>query len=125
MVCIKLPLVSLATNAFQGPIVPILSWSTEQEVITRVNDTLSGLGGSVWSGDPERALRIAQCVQAGTIWINGFEKPLPQGYFSGHKESGFGGEWGVRGLHSYCNVQVIHQYKGDVAKAVVPTCTHL
>jgi acyl-CoA reductase-like NAD-dependent aldehyde dehydrogenase len=83
----------------------------------RVNYTLSGLGGSVWSNDLNRALRIAQHIEAGTIWINSFEKPLPQGYFSGYKESGVGGEWGTRGLFSYCQVQVIHYYKGVVGKS--------
>ena len=101
---------------YLGPIVPILSWLTEEEVLTLVNNTLSGLDGSVWLGDPECALRIAHRIEAGTIWINSFEKPLLQGYFAGHKESGVGGEWGVRGLYSYCKVQVIHYYKADVAK---------
>jgi acyl-CoA reductase-like NAD-dependent aldehyde dehydrogenase len=105
-----------STDLKVGPIVPIQSWQTEEELLARVNDTLSGLGGSVWSGDPERAQNIAQRIEAGTIWVNSFEKPLPQGYFSGHKESGVGGEWGVRGLYSYCNVQVIHHYKGNVGK---------
>ncbi|CZR58773.1 related to aldehyde dehydrogenase (NAD+), mitochondrial [Phialocephala subalpina] len=75
-----------------GRIVPILSWSTEEEVVTRVIDTISGLGGSVWSGNLERALSIAHRVKAGTNRINSFEKPLPQGYFSGHKESVVGGD---------------------------------
>lgn len=71
----------------------------------------------MWSADPGRAQSIAQRIEAGTIWINSSEKPLPNGYFSGHKESGLGGEWGTRGLSSYCNVQVIHRYKGNVGKA--------
>lgn len=82
-----------------------------------MNDTKTGLGGSVWSSDPVRAQNLAQQIEAGTIWINSYEKPLPQGFFSGHKESGLGGEWGVRGLGSYCNVQVIHSYKENVGKA--------
>lgn len=100
-----------------GPIVPIQSWKNEDELLARVNDTLSGLGGSVWCGDIDRAKNIAKRIEAGTIWINSFAKPLPQGYFSGHKESGVGGEWGTRGLYSYCNVQVIHRYKEPVQKA--------
>ncbi|KAH8810791.1 aldehyde dehydrogenase, partial [Xylogone sp. PMI_703] len=97
-----------------GPIIPIQSWSSEDELLSRVNNTLSGLGGSVWTSDATRAQRIARRIEAGTIWINSFEKPLPQGYFSGHKESGLGGEWGIRGLYSYCKVQTIHFYKDRV-----------
>ena len=94
----------------------MLSWRTEDELIKRVNDTTSGLGGAVWSGDLERAQRIGSKIEAGSIWINSFEKPLPQGYLSAHKESGVGGEWGRQGLYSYMSPQVVHMYKGSVAK---------
>jgi acyl-CoA reductase-like NAD-dependent aldehyde dehydrogenase len=94
-----------------GPIVPLLSWSSEEEVIARVNDTTSGLGGTVWSADLDKAQRLGNQIEAGTIWINSLEKPLPQGDFAGHKESGVGGEWGRHGLYSHCNAQCIHIYK--------------
>jgi acyl-CoA reductase-like NAD-dependent aldehyde dehydrogenase len=44
---------------------PLLKWSNDDEVLDRVNDTLQGLGGSVWSRDLERATRIAQAIQSG------------------------------------------------------------
>ncbi|KAL2062743.1 hypothetical protein VTL71DRAFT_5815 [Oculimacula yallundae] len=94
-----------------GPIVPVLSWKTEEEVLSRANDTMSGLGGSVWSRDIDTAYRLADAIDSGTVWINSFGKPLPQGYFSGHKESGMGGELGRHGLLSYCNAKSIHHYK--------------
>ncbi|KAH6677727.1 aldehyde dehydrogenase [Halenospora varia] len=100
-----------------GPIVPMLTWSSESDLIARVNDTQTGLGGAVWSSDLDRAQRIARQIEAGTIWINSFEKPLAQAYFSGHKESGIGGEGGKLGLYHYVNTQVIHMYRGDVGKA--------
>ncbi|KAJ3535741.1 hypothetical protein NM208_g7014 [Fusarium decemcellulare] len=94
-----------------GPIVPLMKWTDEDEVIRRANDTLTGLGGAVWSKDIDRARRLADRIEAGTIWINSFEKPLPQAHLAGYKESGLGGEWGRRGLLAYCKPQVIHQYK--------------
>ncbi|KUJ13663.1 aldehyde dehydrogenase [Mollisia scopiformis] len=99
-----------------GPIVPMMPWSTEEELIPRVNDTRTGLGGSIYCADIERANKIASQIEAGTVWINSFERPLPQAFFSGHKESGLGGELGRHGLLSYMNPQVIHLYKTDVAK---------
>ncbi|RSL90683.1 hypothetical protein CEP52_014521 [Fusarium oligoseptatum] len=84
-----------------GPIVPVQSWSDEDELLSRVNNTPTGLGGAVWSSDIDRAHRIASRIHAGTIWINSFEKPLPQAYLAGHKESGVGGEWGRHGLLSF------------------------
>lgn len=92
----------------------MLKWSDEDEVIARVNDTTTGLGGAVWSKDLERAQRLGKRIEAGTIWINSFEKPIAQGYLSGHKESGVGGEWGRRGLYSFCNTQCTHIYKAKV-----------
>ncbi|RKL38875.1 hypothetical protein BFJ72_g7005 [Fusarium proliferatum] len=104
----------VVTHEAFGPIVPLMKWKTEDEVIKRANNTLSGLGGAVWSKDVDHAQRLADRIEAGTIWINSFEKPLPQAHLAGHKESGVGGEWGRRGLSVYCQPQVIHCYKSQV-----------
>ncbi|OJJ65112.1 hypothetical protein ASPSYDRAFT_138620 [Aspergillus sydowii CBS 593.65] len=93
-----------------GPIIPLLSWSTEEEVLSRVNDTKSGLGACVWSRDAEAAQRFGRQLEAGSLWINSFAKPHPAGYLAGQKQSGIGGEWGRQGLLSYCNAQSIHVY---------------
>lgn len=99
-----------------GPIVPLVKWSSEADVIERVNSTNTGLGGSVWSGDIEYAQKLARQMDTGSVWINSFGKPVPQGYLAGRKESGINGEWGIDGLLGYCNVQTIHCYKQDVKK---------
>ncbi|RDL36030.1 ALDH-like protein [Venustampulla echinocandica] len=100
-----------------GPIVPMMKWDNEAELLARVNDTNTGLGGAVWSSDLEQAQRIAKQIEAGTIWINNNEMPLSRAYFSGHKESGIGGEGGRLGLLAYMNTQVIHMYKSDVGRS--------
>jgi acyl-CoA reductase-like NAD-dependent aldehyde dehydrogenase len=102
-----------------GPIVPLLAWEDEISLLERVNDTNTGLGGAVWSADIERANRLASQIEAGTVWINGFERPLAQAYMSGHKESGIGGEQGSHGLLAYMNAQVVHWYKADIGKAKI------
>ncbi|KAF3002316.1 hypothetical protein E8E14_004694 [Neopestalotiopsis sp. 37M] len=104
----------VVTGEAFGPIVPVMKWKDEDEVIRRANDTLTGLGGAVWSDDLVRARRIADQIEAGTIWINSFEKPLPQAHLSGYKQSGVGGEWGREGLMAYCKPQVVHCYKAPV-----------
>lgn len=86
-------------------------------MISRVNDTNTGLGGAVWSADLDRADRIGRQIEAGSVWINGFERPLAQAYMAGHKESGIGGEQGKHGLLAYMNAQVLHLYKEDIGKA--------
>ncbi|KAF5023094.1 hypothetical protein F66182_4851 [Fusarium sp. NRRL 66182] len=88
-----------------GPILPLLSWKDEQDVIERANDTRLGLGASVWSGNLETAERVAKCLDAGSVWVNSHFEITPTAPFGGHKESGIGAEWGVNGLKGFCNVQ--------------------
>lgn len=97
-----------------GPIIPVLTWKTDDEVVGRVNATQSGLGASVWSKDAERAQRLARRLEAGTVWVNNFPKPVPMGFFNGWKQSGIGGEWGRQGLYSYVNTRSIHCYKNKL-----------
>ena len=73
---------------------PTQPWSDEEEVIKRANSSLAGLGACVWGNDVEHAERIARRLEAGSVWVNSWEKPTPQALFGGHKESGIGGEWG-------------------------------
>ena len=94
-----------------GPIVPTQPWSDEEEVIKRANNTNAGLGACVWGKDVERAERIGKRLQAGSVFINSWEKATPQAFFGGHKESGIGGEWGKEGFKAYCNAHVMHTYK--------------
>ncbi|KAK4555962.1 hypothetical protein LTR86_007182 [Recurvomyces mirabilis] len=94
-----------------GPIVPTQPWTDEEEVIRRANNTNAGLGACVWGKDVERAERIGKRLQAGSVFVNSWEKPTPQAIFGGHKESGIGGEWGKEGIKAYCNAHVLHTYK--------------
>jgi acyl-CoA reductase-like NAD-dependent aldehyde dehydrogenase len=94
-----------------GPIVPTQPWEDEEEVIDRANNTLTGLGACVWGKDVARAEKIARRLEAGSVFVNSWEKPTPQAIFGGHKESGIGGEGGSMGLLAYCNAHVIHVYK--------------
>ena len=73
---------------------PTQPWDDEEEVIRRANNSLAGLGACVWGKDVERAERIGKRLQAGSVFVNSWEKPTPQAIFGGHKESGIGGEWG-------------------------------
>lgn len=88
-----------------GPILPILKWSDEEDVIERANNTDMGLGASVWSSDLEEAERIGRQLDAGTIWVNTHFELDPSVPFGGHKSSGLGSEWGVSGLTQFCNSQ--------------------
>ncbi|KAI0413544.1 aldehyde dehydrogenase [Xylaria grammica] len=90
-----------------GPVLPVMKWSDEQDVIKRVNATDLGLGASVWTRDSVQADRMASQLQAGNIWINCHAEMQPSTPFAGHKQSGFGVEMGEDGLKAYCNVQSV------------------
>ena len=94
-----------------GPIIPILKWRDEDEVIARANDTHMGLGASVWSSDLSEAERIARQLDAGIVWINSHLEMSPLVPFGGHKQSGIGSELGMAGLKAYGDLQTLYLKK--------------
>jgi acyl-CoA reductase-like NAD-dependent aldehyde dehydrogenase len=103
-----------------GPILPVQPWTDLEEVIARANDTNTGLGASLWTKDIERGEEIAQRLQAGNVFVNSWTKPVPQAFFSGHKESGVGGEWGNTGKFGL-KTAVFHLYSSAVL-TLKPRC---
>ena len=90
-----------------GPILPMMKWSDEDDVIARANGTDSALGASVWTKDMDRATRMADQLVAGSVWVNSHFDISPNAPFGGHKGSGLGTEWGINGLLGYCNSQTL------------------
>ena len=90
-----------------GPIVPLLQWTDEEDVISRANDTRFGLGASVWSQDLKRGERMARRLEAGSVWVNMHFEVQAHVPYGGHKWSGMGTEWGVAGLKQWCNGQSV------------------
>lgn len=95
-----------------GPLLPILTFRDEAEVLERANATHFGLSGSVWSGNVARATELAGEMDCGTVWVNQHLTLLPIAPVGGHKWSGIGVENGSWGLVSYTDIQTI-----SVAKA--------
>jgi len=85
-----------------------LKWRDEKEVIHRANDSLMGLGASVWSKDLEKAESVAKKLKAGNVWINTHLELQYNAPFGGHKQSGIGYEYGAGGLKAYCNAQSLY-----------------
>lgn len=101
-----------------GPIVPLMEWSDDNEVIQRANSSDMGLGASVWSSDIDRAVRIGECLEAGSVWINEHIAIKPTATFGGHKQSGIGCEWGTDGLRGYCNTQTVFLNQRQTASSL-------
>ncbi|PHH64306.1 hypothetical protein CDD81_4790 [Ophiocordyceps australis] len=94
-----------------GPIVPLLKWSDDQDVVARANGLRTGLGASVWSRDVVRAERMARELKAGCVWVNSHFDLAPNVPFGGHRESGLGVEMGLEGFKSYTNLRSLWVWK--------------
>ena len=91
---------TIAQEEIFGPVLSVIPYDTEEDAIRIANDTIYGLAGGVWSGDPERALRVARKIRAGQVDINGGSfNPLAP--FGGYKQSGLGRELGEFGMDEY------------------------
>ncbi|GEN99262.1 aldehyde dehydrogenase [Novosphingobium sediminis] len=90
-----------------GPVMPLMKFSSDDEVIARANNSDYGLAGAVWTKDTERGVKIAEQLETGTVWINEFLHLSPFAPFGGHKQSGFGAEYGIEGLKEFTYSQVI------------------
>ncbi|MAY19569.1 MAG: aldehyde dehydrogenase [Erythrobacteraceae bacterium] len=90
-----------------GPVMPLMKFSSEDEVIARANASDYGLAGAVWTSNPEKGVEIAEQLETGTVWINEYMHLSPFAPFGGHKQSGFGAEYGLDGLKEFTYPQVI------------------
>ena len=97
---------TIAQEEIFGPVLSILPYDSEAEAIEIANDTIYGLAGGVWSGDPERAMRVARKMRTGQVDVNG-GRYNPLAPFGGYKQSGVGRELGVFGLEEYLQVKSI------------------
>ncbi len=87
-----------------GPILPLVTYRDEEEALAMANDSIYGLGASVWSADPERALAVAERIESGVAFVNAHvQSPLAirRMPFGGIKQSGMGWENSPAGLEEY------------------------
>ena len=94
-----------------GPVMPVLKYSSLDDAIARANDSEYGLGGTVWSSDPQRALKVAERLETGTVWINKHLDLPPEIPYGGVKQSGFGVELGQQGLEEFTRMRIINMAK--------------
>lgn len=97
----------IAREEIFGPVMSILKFKNEQEVIERANSSEYGLAAAVVSRDIGRALQVSQGLRAGSVWINCYDVFDAASPFGGYKQSGIGRELGEYGLQNYTEVKVI------------------
>jgi len=98
---------TIARDEIFGPVQQIIKFKTLEEVLPRANNTRYGLAASVFTKDLDKAITIANSVQAGTVWVNCYHTVVPQAPFGGFKESGIGREHGEEGIKEYCEVKTV------------------
>ncbi|MEA2682757.1 MAG: aldehyde dehydrogenase [Chloroflexota bacterium] len=100
------PDMTIAREEIFGPVVSIIAYDTEDDAVRIANDSIYGLAGAVWSGDGERAKRVARRIRTGQVDINGggFNMLAP---FGGYKQSGNGRELGTFGFEEFLEVKAL------------------
>lgn len=104
------PDMRIAREEIFGPVISILTYKTEAEVIAEANNTVYGLASYIQSGDPKRAQHVARKMRTGSVYINypGGDMGAP---FGGYKQSGNGREWGKWGLEEFLEIKGIRGYE--------------
>lgn len=98
-----------------GPVMSILLFDDEADVITRANNTPFGLAAGIFTQDIKRAHRVAQQLQAGVCWVNNYNVTPVGMPFGGYKHSGLGRENGMVTLSHYSQVKSIYVELGEIA----------
>ena len=84
-----------------GPVLALLPWKDEADLLAQCNDNVFGLASGIWSRDFKTAWRIGSALQAGTVWVNTYKLFSISTPFTGHKMSGYGQEKGRLGILEY------------------------
>jgi acyl-CoA reductase-like NAD-dependent aldehyde dehydrogenase len=97
---------TIAQEEIFGPVLVIIPADDEDDAVRIANDSAYGLAGGVWSGDQERAKRVAKRIRTGQVEINGgaFNVQAP---FGGYKQSGYGRELGPHGLEEFFELKAL------------------
>jgi succinate-semialdehyde dehydrogenase / glutarate-semialdehyde dehydrogenase len=90
-----------------GPVAPVITVKDEDEAVEIANSTEFGLGAEIWSGDLDRAERLAKRIRSGFVAINGMVKSDPRLPFGGIKKSGIGRELSHYGLKEFVNIKTV------------------
>ena len=91
-----------------GPVLAVLKFKDEAEVVRMANNSIYGLAGAVFTGDGAKAMRVIKQLRAGITWINAYHPTYNEAPWGGYKQSGIGRELGTYGYEQYTEVKQIN-----------------
>lgn len=97
----------VAREEIFGPVLSVITFTSEEEAVQIGNDTTYGLAAAVWTKDVQRAHRVAHRLDAGTIWVNSYRVLANNVPYGGFGQSGIGRENGIEGLDAYLQTKSI------------------
>ena len=106
----KLP---TAENELFGPVLSVMKFDTEDEVVKKMNDNKYGLSSGIYTKDLARGLRVSKAIRAGITFVNTYRLISPSAPFGGIKDSGYGKEAGIESIKDYTRVKTTWFYTSD------------
>ena len=94
-----------AENELFGPVLSVMKFKTEEEVIKKMNDNKYGLSSGVYTKDLGRGMRVSKAIRAGIVFVNTYRLISPMAPFGGMKDSGYGKEAGQESIKEYTRVK--------------------
>ena len=102
-----------AENELFGPVLSVMKFDTEEEIIKKMNDNQYGLSSGVYTKDLARGLRVSKAIRAGITFVNTYRLISPSAPFGGIKDSGYGKEAGIESIKDYTRVKTTWFYTSD------------
>ena len=102
-----------AENELFGPVLSVMKFDTEKEVIELMNDNQYGLSSGVYTSDLARGMRVSNAIRAGITFVNTYRLISPSAPFGGIKDSGYGKEAGIDSIKDYTRVKTTWFYTSD------------
>ena len=103
----------VAENELFGPILSVMKFNKEEEVIEKMNDNKYGLSSGVYTSNFSRGLRVSKAIRAGIVFINTYRLISPMAPFGGIKDSGYGKEAGIESIKEYTRIKTTWYNSSD------------
>jgi len=102
-----------AENELFGPVLSVMKFDTEEEVVKQMNDNKYGLSSGVYTSNLGRGMRVSKAVRAGIVFVNTYRLISPMAPFGGIKDSGYGKEAGIESIKEYTRIKTTWYNSSD------------